>query len=116
MKLNALKYLFIAGFIATGPALAQSPYMEVVGLSEGDILNVRSGPGASYADMGDDRLWRSHSGVRPKHRPQRRARARGPSCSAHPMRPGTCGPSTAVVHCNKGIDPIKPPLSQGFIL
>ncbi|WP_339695091.1 hypothetical protein [Celeribacter baekdonensis] len=53
MKLNALKYLFIAGFIATGPALAQSPYMEVVGLSEGDILNVRSGPGASYADMGD---------------------------------------------------------------
>ena len=46
--------LFLAiGALTLWAGLASAELMQVVGVADGDTLNVRSGPGAKFADIGD---------------------------------------------------------------
>ena len=46
--------LFLAiGALTLWAGLASAELMQVVGVATGDTLNVRSGPGAKFADIGD---------------------------------------------------------------
>ncbi len=53
MRLQLSLSFLVTSFLFGGVAHAQTTLMQVDGIRRGDTLNVRTGPGASYKDIGD---------------------------------------------------------------
>ncbi len=53
MKNKLFASLVVANLLAGGAGLAETSFMQVTGVPQGDTLNVRTGPGSGFPDIGD---------------------------------------------------------------
>lgn len=53
MKNTLFVSLVVASLLGSGAGQAQTSFMQVTGVRQGDTLNVRTGPGANFQDIGD---------------------------------------------------------------